>query len=204
MANNNTQRTHCTTVQSKITTKMRGSKSTIAYLITALLTFLCSQHGFLVQAQFGVPKAAEEKASAATTTEVQMEGDSTTADAGVIYLSEQDAADIEALLIAASEDAETQEMVKNMKGENSPELIELSKLPREEILGGLKATLDDLKLIDYLFQDKERALKEMEKEGMIEKKHLKKYKQNPDLLEEDTRRGLYFQFVSLAVVGGYL
>ena len=69
---------------------------------------------------------------------------------------------------------------------------------------GLKVTIDELKLCDVLFKDKQRALREMEKEGMIPAEHLKKYKKNPDLLEEDTRKGLYFRFVSLAVVGGYL
>eukprot|EP00957_Ditylum_brightwellii_P150142 11433714-Ditylum_brightwellii.AAC.1 len=96
------------------------------------------------------------------------------------------------------------EMVEKIKNENSPELIELSKLPKEQVLIGMKETLDNLKLIEYLFQDKEKAVIEMEKEGMIEKGHLKKYKKNPELLEEDTRRGLYFNFISLSVVGGFI
>jgi hypothetical protein len=68
----------------------------------------------------------------------------------------------------------------------------------------MKEAMDNMKLIDYLFQDKERAVREMEKEGMIQKEHLKKYRKDPALLEEDTRRGLYFQFVSLAAVGGFM
>ena len=59
-------------------------------------------------------------------------------------------------------------------------------------------------VLDYLFEDKEKALVEMEKAGMIPEEHLKRYQKNPELLEEDTRRGLYMQFVSLAVVGGFL
>lgn len=77
-------------------------------------------------------------------------------------------------------------------------------LSMEEILGGMKEAMDNLKLIDILFKDKERAVREMEKEGMIKKEHLKKYRKDPDLLETDTRRGLYFQFVSLAAVGGFM
>ena len=44
----------------------------------------------------------------------------------------------------------------------------------------------------------------MEKEGLIEKKRLDFYKKNPDVLAQDTRKGVYFSFVSLAVAGGYL
>ena len=39
---------------------------------------------------------------------------------------------------------------------------------------------------------------------MIPEEHLATYKKNPELLEEDTRRGLYMQFVSMSVVGGFL
>lgn len=73
-----------------------------------------------------------------------------------------------------------------------------------QILGGLKQVIDELLVLDYLFQDKEKALEAMEKEGMIPEEHLATYKKNPELLEEDTRRGLYMQFVSMSVVGGFL
>ena len=68
----------------------------------------------------------------------------------------------------------------------------------------MKETLDNLKLIEYLFKDPKKAVKEMEKEGMIEKAHIKKYRKDPALLEADTRKGLYFNFISLAVVGGFI
>ena len=59
-------------------------------------------------------------------------------------------------------------------------------------------------MLEVLFQDKERALREMTKEGMIPEEKLSIYQTNPDLLETDTRRGLYFMFVALAEAGGYL
>ena len=95
-------------------------------------------------------------------------------------------------------------MITKLKAENTEGLEELKKLSPPEILGGMKETLANLKLIEYLFKDPQRAVKEMEKEGMIEKAHLKKYRKDPSLLEQDTRRGLYFQFISLAVVGGFI
>ena len=119
-------------------------------------------------------------------------------------LTEQDAVDIAALIKAAAEDPQTIQMIAKLKDENIKEIEELRNHSEEEILNGLKQSIDELKMADYLFQDKERALREMEKENMIPPEHLAKYKANPDLLEEDTTRALYFNFVSLAVVGGYL
>jgi hypothetical protein len=120
------------------------------------------------------------------------------------FLSEKDAADMSAIIDEAKKDLETMAMITRMKNENSDALSELHKLSTMEVLGGMKEALDNMKLIEYLFQDKERAVREMEKEGMIDKAHIKKYRKDPDLLEQDTRRGLYFQFISLAVVGGFI
>ncbi len=119
------------------------------------------------------------------------------------FLSDQDAANMEAIINEAKKDSKQWEFTK-MKSENKEHIAELQKLSPAEILGGMKETLDNMKLIEYLFQDKQRAVRELEKEGMIDKVHIKKYRKDPDLLEQDTRRGLYFQFISLAVVGGVM
>jgi len=155
-------------------------------------------------AQFGVPKAGEEGSAVPDHVLRETLKNDGTVEGKASVISEQDAVDMEAILVEARKDPKTMEMVEKIKNENSPELIELSKLPKEQVLIGMKETLDNLKLIEYLFQDKEKAVIEMEKEGMIEKGHLKKYKKNPELLEEDTRRGLYFNFISLSVVGGFI
>ena len=120
------------------------------------------------------------------------------------FLSEKDAAEMSTIIEEAMKDVETMAMITKLKQDNSDHLDELRKLSPMEILGGMKETLDNMKLIEYLFKDKEKAVREMEKEGMIDKAHIKKYRKDPDLLEQDTRRGLYFQFISLAVVGGFI
>ncbi|KAL3816730.1 hypothetical protein ACHAXA_002216 [Cyclostephanos tholiformis] len=120
------------------------------------------------------------------------------------YLSEKDAADMSAIIEEATRDLETMAMITRMRKENSETLSELRKLSTTEILGGMKQALDNMKLVEILFEDKERAVREMEREGMIDKAHIQKYKKDPSLLEMDTRRGLYFQFISLAVVGGFI
>jgi hypothetical protein len=119
-------------------------------------------------------------------------------------LTEQDALDIRALIEAAGEDPDTIKLVAALKDENAQEIEELRKLPQEEILNGLKAALDELKMLDMLFKDPVKALEAFEAEGLIPPQHLEKYRKDPTLLEDDTRKSLYFQFVSLAVVGDYL
>jgi hypothetical protein len=44
----------------------------------------------------------------------------------------------------------------------------------------------------------------MLQDGMVPEKQIKYYMKNPRELEEDTRKGLYFSFASLAVAGGFL
>ena len=169
------------------------------YLLLGLALLLCS-----AAAQFGIPK----KPSPGGDIPEQLQAEISSAgrvgkgDEGI--LSEQDAADMAHLIHKAQSDPDTMNMVAKMKAEMSSELEELSKQPAEAILGGMKQALEEIKMLDVLFKDPKRALKEMDKEGMIEKAHLKKYQKNPGLLEEDTRKGLYFQFVSLAAAGGFL
>ena len=153
-----------------------------------------------IHAQFGVPKVPislpQQNGEGLATTETNHEQQQG-------FISEKDAADMEAIILEAKKDVETMAMLTQMRAENADTIEDLRKLSQEEILGGMKAALDDMKLIDYLFQDKQRAVKEMEKEGMIKKEHVKKYRKVPDLLESDTRKGLYFQFVSLLDIGGF-
>ena len=118
-------------------------------------------------------------------------------------LEHQAAVDLTAVIEAASKDTETSVMAQRLK--DSPEMKKLKKEANEaQIVQGMITALEEMKLLDYLFQDPNRALVEMEKEGMIDKKHLETYKENPGLLEEDTRKSLWFNFVSLAAAGGYL
>jgi len=149
----------------------------------------------LQTAQFGVPKEKEALAPAQ---------DQPHATEQVTKLTEQDAVDIAALIQAAGEDPESIKLIAALKDENAEEIAELKSLPETEILNGLKAALDELKLVDYLFEDPVKALEAMEAENLLPPEHLAKYKKDPSLLEHDTRKALYFQFVSLAVVGGYL
>mmetsp|Transcript_17361 Transcript_17361/g.25789 ORF Transcript_17361/g.25789 Transcript_17361/m.25789 type:complete len:175 (-) Transcript_17361:122-646(-) len=166
------------------------------FLLTTILSFLLLP----THAQFGIKKGTpisnpNEATIDPSTGAPSQEGG---------FLSEKDAADMSAIIEEAMKDVETMAMVTKLKEENSDHLSELRQLSPMEVLGGMKEVLDNMKLIEYLFQDKERAVKEMEKEGMIDKAHVKKYRKDPDLLEQDTRRGLYFQFISLAVVGGFI
>jgi hypothetical protein len=151
-------------------------------------------------AQFGVTKEGEVKPEAGAG------GAGAGADTGgpVTKLTEQDAVDMRAIIQAAGEDPETIKLVAALKDENGDEINELRKLPAEEILNGMKEALDEMKMVDLVFEDPVKALEAMEAEAMIPEEHLEAYRKNPQLLEDDTRKALYFRFVSLAVVGEFL
>jgi len=113
-------------------------------------------------------------------------------------MSQQDAVDIATIIDAAKKDKDTKIMLLKMKAENPEAFAGTAEMGKLELTQGLVQAYQELKLLDVLFQDKERALKEMDKEGLIEKGKLSMYKKNPDLLEADTRKGLYFVFVAMA------
>uniref|UniRef100_A0A7R9WRM1 Uncharacterized protein n=1 Tax=Craspedostauros australis TaxID=1486917 RepID=A0A7R9WRM1_9STRA len=173
---------------------MMRSRSTFTFMLFAALLVLST-----VSAQFGVPKQQEVKPDgqqqeASTPGQGELDG----------ILSQQDATDIDHLVQQAKQDPETMHLVEQMKASAGGELDALRQLSPVEILGGLKQTVDDMKVIDYLFKDGDKAFEEMKNAGMINEEHLETYRKDPSLLEEDTRRSLYFQFVSLAVVGGLI
>eukprot|EP00980_Cylindrotheca_fusiformis_P030250 scaffold24611_cov166-Cylindrotheca_fusiformis.AAC.3 len=120
----------------------------------------------------------------------------------VAPISSEDAMNIAVLLDAAKSDPETAILLEKMPNDNLKKLKESSTAV--EIVQGLKQGLDELKAIEILFSNPEKAVAEMNNEGMIDKKRLDFYKKNPDALEDDTRKGVYFSFVSLAAAGGYL
>lgn len=144
-------------------------------------------------AQFGVTKEGE-----ATPESVEVP------DSPMTKLTEQDAVDIKALIQAAGEDPDTIKMIAAMKEENSDEIISMRKMPEVHILNGMKQVIEETRMLEVLFKDPVKALEAMEAEGMVPPEHLEKYRKDPALLEGDTRKALYFQFVSLAVVGGFL
>jgi hypothetical protein len=123
-------------------------------------------------------------------------------------LPSQDAVDLAALLDGVGRDPETQKMILNLRNADGRKAnLEAfsDSVTQREVVEGLKQTLDELKALEYLFQDDAaRAVLEMNKEGMVPQDRLDFYRKNPEQLAEDTRKGLYFSFVSLAVAGGFL
>mmetsp|Transcript_8805 Transcript_8805/g.13510 ORF Transcript_8805/g.13510 Transcript_8805/m.13510 type:complete len:165 (+) Transcript_8805:143-637(+) len=120
-------------------------------------------------------------------------------------LTEEDANNIAAVLEMARKDDQTLSMVEKMKNDNSKQIMAIKdEMTQDDIMDGLKRTVEDIQALDVLFTDPDRAFVELEKEGLIEKKHLNEYRTNPKLLEDDMRKGFYYQFVTLAVAGDYL
>lgn len=121
-------------------------------------------------------------------------------------LSEQDALDIAEVITAIKGDPESMKLLDEMRtGEVKKDFEELKRtLDEKEIIQYMVKTLDELKATEILFANPERAFEEMKKEGMIPDHRIDLYAQNPKLLEDDTRKGLFFSMLSLAAAGGYL
>jgi len=126
-------------------------------------------------------------------------------------ISNDDALSIAGLLDALMVDEETRELVKKLQaddannGSQDPQLQAfLDEATPKDIVIGLKQLIGELRGIEYLFQDPERAVEEMYKEGMFKESQLGLYRENPAQLAQDVESGLYFSFVTLAVAGGLL
>jgi len=121
----------------------------------------------------------------------------------------EDAMGLAQLVHETKNDAETKELVKNLEKQDFAEDDELQQSLKnagpKDLVGGMIQIYQELKAIDILFQDPKRAVEEVSNEGMIQDdEKLAMYRQNPAQLEADMRSGLYFSFVYIASVGGYL
>jgi len=163
-------------------------------------------------AEFGIPKATTTEAAVDAEGNVLMEEEENnpyieiaTHLQSIAPINIQDAIDIAAFLHAAKSDEDTKLMVFKLKNEQGEALAALSKeVTPMEIVQEMKKTVDEMKAMEFLFQDPVKTFTEMEREGMIEKSRLDFYKKNPEALVDDTRKGIYFGFVSMAVAGGFL
>jgi hypothetical protein len=118
-----------------------------------------------------------------------------------------DAVELAVLLEAAKADPETMAMVAKFRSTEGAG-ADLEAFTKDatpiEIVKGMMDALSEIKAAEVLFQDPERAVVEMHKEGMIDKKRFNHYKKNPGDLESETKRGIYFSFVALAAAGDFL
>ena len=112
-------------------------------------------------------------------------------------------------------------MIENLRGdEESMDILEKMKagelvLGHEEqvkaaehkdLVLGLINIFDELKAIDQLFQDPQRAVEAVNEDGMLggDEERLAFYRQNPAQLKEDMRGGLQISFLYISHIAGYL
>lgn len=127
---------------------------------------------------------------------------------GLSGIPEQTAIDVAAVIQSASTDPETSLLLLRMKEKGGKDDFEVLRrdMSEDQIVSGLAEVVGEMKSLEFLFQklDPHSAYEEMLKDGLIPAGREKEYKKNPKLLEEDTRKSLYFTFVTLAAAGGYL
>jgi hypothetical protein len=122
-----------------------------------------------------------------------------------VALSDEENAVIDDLLEKVKNDDQTMEMIAKMKQDEGHTLNSIiSEMSGPEKVASLQTILSELQAIELLFHNPERAVRMMNEDGMIPPDRLEEYQRNPKLLEDDTRKGLYFSFVTVAVALGLL
>lgn len=121
-------------------------------------------------------------------------------------LQDQDAVDIAIILHTARQDPDTTWLLYNLREGNGKEHFRnfAKDATPAEIVQALKASMDEINSVDILFQDPQRAVKEMLSDGLIPPDKIDLYRNDPASLEEDLRKNLYFMLVSYAAAGGWL
>lgn len=122
-----------------------------------------------------------------------------------LALSEEESAIVDEIIKKMKKDEATMEMVNRMMTEQADTMAEMTKgMTGPEKVSNLQMIIGEMQAVEVLFQDPAQALKLMSETGMISKEKLPLYQKDPKLLEEDTRKGLYFSFATMAVALGLL
>ena len=117
-----------------------------------------------------------------------------------LALSDEENAIVKDLLKQIKHDAKTLEMVAKMRSEEAHTLEAMfASLSGPEKVRNLKMIIGEFQAVEVLFKDPVRAVKMMNEDGLIPPARLPEYQRNPQLLEDDTRKGLFFTFVTLAL-----
>jgi hypothetical protein len=121
-------------------------------------------------------------------------------------LTEQQAVDLAYVLEQLEKDPETQLLLSQLKSGTGREHLEsfAADMDLSQIVHGLAVGIAELQMLDELFKDPQRAFDIMYEEGMIEEDKVDDYRKDPSLLQEDTRKSVFFTFVSLGAAGGFL
>lgn len=106
-----------------------------------------------------------------------------------------------------AEDKFTLDMTNKMRAQNEdPQLRDfLNQATPKDIATGLYQITDEIKALELLFQNPQRAVEALNQDGIIpDESKLKFYRETPLQLKEDLTRVLYMSFVAFASKGGYL
>lgn len=117
-----------------------------------------------------------------------------------LALSDEENEIVKHLLERVKNDEKTLALIKKMRSEQAHTLESMfGGMSGPEKVGNLKKMLFELQAVEVLFKDPVKAVKMMNEDGLIPPERLSEYERNPHLLEDDTRKGLYFSFVTVAV-----
>ena len=104
------------------------------------------------------------------------------------------------LLKKLMDDEETLDRIAKMKENQSVTMESMFGVMSEEVkISNLRKMLFEYSAVEKLFKDPESAFEKMKAAGLIPPARFVEYQENPQLLYDDTHKGLYFSFVTVAV-----
>jgi hypothetical protein len=117
-------------------------------------------------------------------------------------LTEQQAVDLAHLLKEVKKDPQTDLLLEGIKAGTGKELFGdfVNGMSQRDLVPGMAVSLDELRMLDYLFKNPKRAAEEMEKDGLIEDHMVDICRHDPPLLETEKR----LLYVCLALGCGWL
>ena len=123
-------------------------------------------------------------------------------------INEQDAIDIGAIIQRASTDPETSLLLLRMTQQGGKDAFDelRADMNAQQIVFELAETVQEMRALETLYTKfgPSKAYEELLNDGLVPEGREAEYKKNPELLEEDIRKQLYFTFITLAATGGYL
>lgn len=118
-------------------------------------------------------------------------------------MPQQEAMDIAGTIEQFQNDPETVQQIASMKQQGTYQEF-VKDLSEDQILSGLREAAAAMRSAELLANDPAKAFVEMEEDGMVPPHRAEEYRQNPELLVQDTLSTLYLTFLTFAGAGGFV
>jgi hypothetical protein len=168
-------------------------------------------------ADFGIPRRQQQQGregeidSATVDVDGDMTRDKVTDNELVFQLQQHTTTELDEMvhkiakvIATAQDDPETSRLLQRMRQQDDFASLQKDLTPAQ-IVSGLVDTLREMEQTNQLYSENPaQAVQDLERQGRLPPHRVTEYRDNPQLLVDDTNKALYFTFISYAAAGGYL